>query len=97
MQSGSVANTHTHTHTHCMLPYMVYVSLHVSLYVHTPARRVDIRRKMNQMENQASAKAVDSLINFETVKYFNNEALEARRYNSSLVGCVRNPTFMPLN
>jgi ATP-binding cassette subfamily B (MDR/TAP) protein 7 len=54
--------------------------------VRVSARRVDIRRKMNQMENQASAKAVDSLINFETVKYFNNEALEARRYNSSLVG-----------
>ena len=50
------------------------------------AKRVDIRRKMNQMENQAAAKAVDSLINFETVKYFNNEGLEARRYNQSLVG-----------
>ena len=49
---------------------------------------MDIRKKMNKMENQASAHAVDSLINFETVKFFNNEAVEARRYNTSLVGCV---------
>ena len=41
---------------------------------------------MNKMENQASAHAVDSLINFETVKFFNNEGVEARRYNTSLVG-----------
>ena len=54
--------------------------------IRVSAKRVDIRKKMNRMENQASAHAVDSLINFETVKFFNNEGVEARRYNTSLVG-----------
>jgi ATP-binding cassette, subfamily B, heavy metal transporter len=52
---------------------------------------------MNKMENQASAHAVDSLVNFETVKFFNNEAVEARRYNTSLVGCVLKPSSSTLN
>ncbi|EKX54133.1 hypothetical protein GUITHDRAFT_63916 [Guillardia theta CCMP2712] len=52
--------------------------------VRVSQRRVEIRKKMNAMENEASAKAVDSLINFETVKYFNNEAHELRRYDDSL-------------
>jgi ABC-type transport system involved in Fe-S cluster assembly fused permease/ATPase subunit len=34
---------------------------------------------MNRIENEASTKAVDSLLNYETVKYFNNEAHEAER------------------
>eukprot|EP00961_Rhodomonas_salina_P112189 1510062-Rhodomonas_salina.3 len=50
------------------------------------AKRVEIRRNMNKLENEASAKAVDSLINFETVKYFANEELEAKRYDKSLGG-----------
>lgn len=39
---------------------------------------------MNQAENEASNKAVDSLINYETVKYFNNEKYEAQQYDNVL-------------
>jgi ABC-type transport system involved in Fe-S cluster assembly fused permease/ATPase subunit len=60
------------------------VSAYTAFTVVVSQRRVDIRRAMNRAENAASAKAVDSLINFETVKYFGNEAHEARRYNASL-------------
>ena len=40
---------------------------------------------MNKAENEAGNKAIDSLINYETVKYFNNERFEAQEYDKSLV------------
>ena len=46
--------------------------------------RTRFRREMNELDSRASARAVDSLLNFETVKYFNNEAFEAQRYDSTL-------------
>ncbi|KAJ8680880.1 hypothetical protein QAD02_016667 [Eretmocerus hayati] len=46
--------------------------------------RTKFRVYMNKAENEASNKAIDSLINYETVKYFNNEKFEAERYDSSL-------------
>ncbi len=46
--------------------------------------RTQFRREMNELESKASARAVDSLLNFETVKYFNNEDYEASRYDSAL-------------
>ena len=46
--------------------------------------RVAFRREMNQSDTDANTKAVDSLINFETVKYFNNEKHETRRYDVSM-------------
>jgi len=46
--------------------------------------RVRYRRAMNDIDTEASAKAIDSILNFETVKYFGNEAHEARRYDESL-------------
>lgn len=46
--------------------------------------RTKFRIYMNQAENEAGNKAVDSLINYETVKYFNNEKFEAGRYNEVL-------------
>jgi len=48
--------------------------------------RTQFRRDMNRLENEASSKAVDSLINYETVKYFNNEDYEADQYDKSLKG-----------
>jgi len=42
------------------------------------------RKKMNQADNDVSTKMIDSLLNFETVKYFNNEAFEANRLDQSL-------------
>ena len=47
-------------------------------------RRIDIRRTMNNADNDAGSKAIDSLLNFETVKYFGNEQHEATRYDSSM-------------
>lgn len=47
--------------------------------------RTKFRIQMNQAENEAGNKAIDSLINFETVKYFNNEKFEAQAYDTSLV------------
>jgi ABC-type transport system involved in Fe-S cluster assembly fused permease/ATPase subunit len=46
--------------------------------------RTKYRREMNQLDSQAHTKAIDSLLNYETVKYFNNEDFEARRYDTSL-------------
>ena len=46
--------------------------------------RINIRRDMNAADNEANTKAVDSLLNFETVKYFGNEEHEARRYARSM-------------
>ncbi len=46
--------------------------------------RLRFRRTMNEMDQDANTKAIDSLLNYETVKYFGNEAHEARRYDESL-------------
>ncbi|KAH7492087.1 hypothetical protein KRP22_002339 [Phytophthora ramorum] len=48
--------------------------------------RDEIRREMNRLENEAGAKVIDSLMNYETVKYFNNEDHETARYDESLKG-----------
>jgi ABC-type transport system involved in Fe-S cluster assembly fused permease/ATPase subunit len=47
--------------------------------------RTHLRRTMNDMDSRANQKAIDSLLNFETVKYFGNEAFEARRYDENLI------------
>ena len=46
--------------------------------------RIEIRRKMNDSDTDANAKAIDSLLNYETVKYFGAEAREAARYDRSM-------------
>jgi len=46
--------------------------------------RINIRRRMNESDSDANAKAIDSLLNYETVKYFSAEAREAQRYNRSM-------------
>ncbi|MEM7694357.1 MAG: ABC transporter ATP-binding protein/permease [Pseudomonadota bacterium] len=46
--------------------------------------RIQIRREMNASDTEANSKAIDSLINFETVKYFNNEAMETERFDRSM-------------
>ncbi len=47
-------------------------------------RRIAIRREMNESDTEANTKAIDSLLNYETVKYFGNEEAEARRYDASM-------------
>src|ERR1700727_2359910 len=51
--------------------------------------RIEIRRKMNESDNDANTKAIDSLLNYETVKYFGSEAREAARYDRSMEGYER--------
>jgi ATP-binding cassette, subfamily B, heavy metal transporter len=63
-----------------MLAVLIYVGFTAAF----AARRVRLRRTMNDTDNDASSKALDSLLNFETVKYFGNEAHEAARYDASL-------------
>jgi len=46
--------------------------------------RIAIRRDMNASDTEANTRAIDSLLNFETVKYFGNEAMEARRFDASM-------------
>ncbi|MCW8903385.1 ABCB family ABC transporter ATP-binding protein/permease [Sedimenticola sp.] len=46
--------------------------------------RMDYRHTMNRLESQSNSRAVDSLINYETVKYFGNEQLELERFDSTL-------------
>lgn len=46
--------------------------------------RTNFRRTMNDLDSQASTKAIDSLLNYETVKYFGNEEYEAQRYDQGL-------------
>jgi ABC-type transport system involved in Fe-S cluster assembly fused permease/ATPase subunit len=46
--------------------------------------RIEIRRKMNESDTEANTKAIDSLLNYETVKYFSSEQREATRYDRSM-------------
>jgi ABC-type transport system involved in Fe-S cluster assembly fused permease/ATPase subunit len=46
--------------------------------------RIAIRRRANELDSKANTRAIDSLLNYETVKYFNNEEFEARRYDENL-------------
>ncbi|MGH6941176.1 ABCB family ABC transporter ATP-binding protein/permease [Hypericibacter sp.] len=48
--------------------------------------RIKYRRRMNESDSEANTKAIDSLLNYETVKYFGNEEHEARRYDIALQG-----------
>ncbi len=51
--------------------------------------RISIRRDMNASDTDANGKAIDSLLNFETVKYFANEEMEARRFDGAMAGYER--------
>ena len=68
--------------------YLVTVVVTISLYVWFTFRitewRVTQRRIMNRQDTDANQKAIDSLLNFETVKYFNAEAMEASRYDGAM-------------
>jgi ATP-binding cassette subfamily B protein len=70
--------------------YLVVVAVTIGLYVWftftVTERRVAIRERMNARDTEANQKAVDSLLNFETVKYFNAEGREAGRYDASMQG-----------
>lgn len=51
--------------------------------------RINIRRDMNEADNEAGSRSVDSLLNYETIKYFGNEELEVERFNKTMMGYER--------
>ncbi|MBS3996563.1 MAG: ABC transporter ATP-binding protein/permease [Hydrogenophaga sp.] len=63
---------------------LVALVLYISFTVIVTEWRTKFRREMNELESTSQSRAVDSLLNYETVKYFNNEAFEARRYDEAL-------------
>ncbi|HMN63826.1 MAG TPA: ABC transporter ATP-binding protein/permease [Burkholderiaceae bacterium] len=63
--------------------------LYVGYTVKVTEWRTQFRRQMNEQDSRANTRAIDALINYETVKYFNNEEFEARRYNENLVARMR--------
>ena len=64
---------------------IVTVIIYGVFTIRVTAWRTDIRRRMNDSDTEANTKAVDSLLNYETVKYFNNESHEATRYDQAMV------------
>ena len=60
------------------------LALYITFTVLVTEWRTQFRRQANEFDSAAHTKAVDSLLNYETVKYFNNEGFEARRYDESL-------------
>jgi len=68
--------------------YVLIIAVTIWAYIWFSVRasdwRITIRREMNDSDTDAHSKAVDSLLNFETVKYFGNEAMEAERFDRSM-------------
>src|SRR5690606_26830630 len=63
---------------------MAAVAIYLAFTIVVTEWRMEIRRRANELDSKANTRAVDSLLNYETVKYFNNEEFEARRYDESL-------------
>ncbi|WP_105385707.1 ABCB family ABC transporter ATP-binding protein/permease [Neorhizobium alkalisoli] len=68
--------------------YVLVTAVTVWLYIWFTIKasdwRIAIRRSMNDSDTDANTKAIDSLLNFETVKYFGNEGMEAKRFDASM-------------
>jgi len=64
----------------------VAVATYVLFSFYATEKRTAFIREMNTAESKSSARSVDSLLNFETVKYFNNEGYEAAQYDQNLAG-----------
>ncbi|WP_417253181.1 ABCB family ABC transporter ATP-binding protein/permease [Celeribacter sp.] len=81
-----------------VLVVMATIALYVLFTMKVTAWRMKIARDMNKQDTDANQKAVDSLLNFETVKYFNAEKREAARYDASMAryekAAVRTTTSM---
>jgi ATP-binding cassette subfamily B protein len=60
------------------------VALYIAFTVMVTEWRMEIRRRANELDSRANTRAIDSLLNYETVKYFGNEEFEARRYDENL-------------
>jgi ATP-binding cassette subfamily B protein len=60
------------------------VAVYIAFTVLITEWRMEIRRRANELDSKANTRAIDSLLNYETVKYFGNEEFEARRYDENL-------------
>src|SRR5437588_12093398 len=60
------------------------VTVYIAFTVTVTEWRMAIRREANELDSKANTRAIDSLLNYETVKYFGNEEFEARRYDENL-------------
>ncbi len=67
----------------------VSLTIYIVFTVSVTNWRTVVRRRWNELETKAQSRAVDSLLNFETVKYFGNEDYEARRYDETLAASQR--------
>ena len=67
-----------------VLAIMITVAVYMIYTYHATEWRIGIRRKMNESDTDANIKAIDSLLNYETVKYFSAEGREAERYDKSM-------------
>lgn len=65
---------------------VVMIVFYVGFTIMASNWRIAIRRQMNDSDTDANSKAVDSLLNYETVKYFSNENMEANRFDSAMEG-----------
>ncbi|HEY4372953.1 MAG TPA: ABC transporter ATP-binding protein/permease [Burkholderiales bacterium] len=63
---------------------LVALTLYVVWSISVTEWRTNFRRTMNELDSRANTRAIDSLLNYETVKYFNNEEYEAKRYDESM-------------
>ncbi len=63
---------------------LIALLFYITFTVSVTEWRTRFRKKMNEMDSAAHSRAIDSLLNYETVKYFNNEEFEARRYDENL-------------
>jgi ATP-binding cassette subfamily B protein len=63
---------------------VIALALYVLFTILITEWRTHFRRQMNELDSKANTRAIDSLLNYETVKYFGNEAWEASRYDESL-------------
>lgn len=79
---------------------LVTVGFYITYTFSITEWRLKLRRQMNESDQAAATKAVDSLLNYETVKYFNNEGHETRRYDQALAAyekaAVKNRTSLSL-
>lgn len=71
---------------HYLLIVVATVFLYTFFTIKASDWRIRIRQQMNTADTEANTRAVDSLLNFETVKYFGNETLEADRFDNSMAG-----------
>ncbi len=63
---------------------IIALVFYISFTIIVTEWRTQFRKKMNEMDSTAHSRAIDSLLNYETVKYFNNEEFEAKRYDENL-------------